>query len=98
MGAVTQWENWVIEQHIAPISAKDHHMALYIQFLADGTKSRSAIKETCNSIAWIHSMTGLASPTVLPFVEGYVGKLAKSAGKSNNEEGTSHPSHTGGNG
>ena len=42
-------------------------MALYIQFLADGTKSRSAIKEACNSIPWVHLMTGLASPTVSPF-------------------------------
>ena len=77
LGAFKRWENWVREQKIAPISAKDHHVALYIQFLADGTKSRSAIKEACNSIAWVHSMTGLAFPTVSPFVKAMLESLQR---------------------
>ena len=52
-------------------------MALYIQFLVDGTKSRSAIKEPCNSIPWVHSMTGQASPTVSPFVKAMLESLQR---------------------
>lgn len=52
-------------------------MALSIQFLADSTKSRSAIKEACNSIVWVHSMTGLASPTVSPFVKAMLESLER---------------------
>ena len=77
MGAFKRWENWAREQQIAPISAKDHHMALYIQFLADSTKSESVIKEACNSILWVHLMTGLASPTVSPIVKAMLESLQR---------------------
>ena len=81
LGAYKRWKSWASERHIAPIPAKDHHVALYIQFLADSTKSRSAIEEACNSIAWVHSTAGLSSPTVSPFVkatlEGLQRLLAK---------------------
>ena len=69
LGAFKRWKNWATEREIAPIPAKDHHVALYLQFLADSTKSRSAIEEACNSIAWVHSTAGLSSPTVSPFVK-----------------------------
>ena len=69
LGAFKRWKNWATERQIAPIPAKDHHVALYLQFLADSTKSRSAIEDACNSIAWVHSTAGLSSPTVSPFVE-----------------------------
>ena len=56
-------------------------MALYLQFLADSTKSKSAIEEACNSIAWVHLTAGLLSPTVSPFVkstlEGFQRLLVK---------------------
>ena len=61
--------------------AKNHHVALYIQFRADSTKSRSANEEACNPIAWVHSTAGLSFPTVSPFVkatlEGLQRLLAK---------------------
>ena len=62
LGAFKRWKSWASERQIAPMPAKDHHVALYIQFLADSTKSRSAIEEACNSIAWVHLMAGLSSP------------------------------------
>lgn len=56
-------------------------MWLYLQFLADSTKSKSTVEETCNSIAWVHSTAGLPSPTVSPFVkatlEGFLRLLTK---------------------
>ena len=77
LGAFKQRKSWATEQQIASIPAKDHHMALYIQFLADSTKSRTAIKEAYNSIAWVHSLTGLASPTVSPFVKAMLESLQR---------------------
>ena len=77
LGAFKRWKSWASERQIASMPAKDHHVALYIQFLADSTKSRSAIEEACNPIAWVHSMAGLSSPTVSPFVKATLEGLQK---------------------
>ena len=51
LGVFKRWKSWASERQIAPMPSKDHHMAIYVQLLADSTKSRSAIEEACNSIA-----------------------------------------------
>ena len=85
LGGFKRWKSWATEWQIAPIPAKDYHIALYLQFLADSTKSKSAVEEACNSIAWVHSTAGLPSPTVSPFVratlEGLQRLPARPAGK-----------------
>ena len=81
LGAFRRWKSWATGRQIVPVPAKEHHVALYLQFLADSTKSKSAVEEACNSIAWVHSTAGLPSPTVSPFVkatlEGFQRLLAK---------------------
>ena len=52
-------ESAALERRIAVIPVKDHHWAL----------SKSAVEETCNAIAWVHSTAGLVSPTTSPFVK-----------------------------
>ena len=51
-----------------PILAKDFEAALYLQQLADFSKSKAAVEEACNALAWAHCTSGLAQPTSSPFV------------------------------
>ena len=81
LGAFKRWKTWATERQISTIPVKDYHLALYLQFLADSTQSKSVIEEACNSVEWVHSTAGLSSPTVSPFVkatlEGLQRLLAK---------------------
>ena len=81
LGAFRRWKAWAMERRIAVIPVKDHHWALYLQYIADSSQSRSAVEEACNAIAWVHSTAGLLSPTTSPFVratlEGLQRLLAK---------------------
>ena len=47
----------------------------YLQHLGEQKQSRSAVEEACNSIAWAHSMAGLAPPTSTPFVKAMLEAL-----------------------
>ena len=42
---------------------------LYLQYLGEESKSKAAVEEACNAIAWIYSSAGLASLSAHPFVE-----------------------------
>ena len=46
----------------------DVHFALYLQHLADTTKSKAAVDEALISISWVHELSGLLSVTESPFV------------------------------
>ena len=52
-----------------------------LQHLADGLGSKSAVEEACNSLAWVHSIAGLLSPTVSPFVKATLEGLQRSLAK-----------------
>ena len=85
LGAFRRWKVWAAERRVTVIPVKDYHWALYLQFLADSSQSRSAVEEACNAIAWVHSTAGLLSPTTSPFVratlDGLQRLLAKPAVK-----------------
>lgn len=85
LSAFRRWKTWALQHGITVMPAKDHHVALYLQHLADGLGSKSAVEEACNSLAWVHSTAGLMSPTSSPFVkailEGLQRSLAKPASK-----------------
>jgi len=66
--------------------AKDHHIALYLQHLADGLASKSAVEEACNSLAWVHSTVGLVLPTGSPIVKAKLEGLQRSLAKSVNKK------------
>ena len=67
------------QYHIS--SHKPQHFVLYLQHLGETVKSKSAVEEACNALAWVHSMSGFASPSSHPFVkatlEGLQRKLAR---------------------
>ena len=49
--------------------AKGVHVALYLQHLGDTSQFKAAVEAACNTLAWVHSTTGLPSPTISPFVK-----------------------------
>ena len=51
-----------------PLPAKSSQLALYLQQLGDTTKSKASVEEAFNALAWVHSASGLPSPTLCPFV------------------------------
>ena len=81
VGAYKRWKAWCSQYSLNHVPAQTHHVALYMQYLADKTKSKAAVEEAYNALAWIHTCTGLKSPTSEPFLratlEGLQRLLAK---------------------
>ena len=86
LSAFRRWKSWALQHKISVIPAKDHHVALYLQHLADRVGSKSAVEEACNSLAWVHSTAGLVSPTVSPFVKATLEGLQRSLAKPVNKK------------
>ena len=86
LGAFKRWKAWALEKRMPVIPVKDYQWALYLQFLADSSQSKSAVEEACNAIAWVHSTAGIVSPTttsqfVKATLEGLQRLLARPAVK-----------------
>ena len=69
LGAFQRWETWASGYNFIPLPAKDYQVALYLQHLGDTSKSKAAVEEACNALAWVHSSSGLPSPTSCTFVQ-----------------------------
>ena len=69
LGAYRRWRTWATAHNLKPIPANPHEVALYLQHLAELSKSKAAVEEACNALSWIHSSAGLVSPMVDPFVK-----------------------------
>ena len=48
---------------------KPNEAVLYLQQVAEETRSKSAAEEACHALAWVHSTACLASPSSHPFVK-----------------------------
>ena len=66
-----RWRTWVADHKLDPIPAKPQEFVLYLQYLSEESKSKAAMEDTRNAIAWIHSSAGLASPSARPFVKAH---------------------------
>ena len=81
MGTFKRWKTWAATHHLEPIPVKPHLLALYLQHLAEQSKSKAAGEEACNALSWIHSSASLTPPLSDPFVkatlEGLQRLLAK---------------------
>lgn len=79
--AFRRWKTWAASYKLQPLPAKPHQFVLYLQHLAEESKSRAAVEEACNAVSWIHSSAGLISPMSDPFaratLEGLQRTLAK---------------------
>ena len=60
---------------------KPHLLALYLQHLAEQSKSKAAVEEACNASSWIYSSAGLTPPLSDPFVKAMLEGLQQSLAK-----------------
>ena len=81
LGAFRHWKVWATSHNLVPVPAKPHEVALYLQHLAEDTKSKSAAEEACHALAWVHSTAGLASPSLHPFAKATLEGLQRSLAK-----------------
>ncbi|XP_065916352.1 integrase/recombinase xerD homolog isoform X1 [Dysidea avara] len=81
LAAYKRWKSWAKRYGMPAIPAKEHHVGLYLQHLADTVGSKSAVEEACNSLAWVHSTAGLVSPSASPFVKAILEGLQRSLAK-----------------
>ena len=81
LGAYRRWKAWAVSHKLDPIPVKPHHLALYLQHLAELSKSKAAVEEACNALSWIHSSAGLTPPLVDPFVKATLEGLQRSLAK-----------------
>ena len=66
--AFRRWKDWAARYKFDSIPAKEHEFALYLQHLADTSKSRAVVEEACNALTWVHTTAGLPSPASFPFI------------------------------
>ena len=70
-----------MDHKLQPIPARPHEFALYLQYVGEQSASKSAIKEACNVLAWIHSTSGLDSPSAHPLVKATLAGLQRTLAK-----------------
>ena len=81
LGPFRRWKTWATSHSLASIPAKPHEVALYLQHVAEETRSKSAAEEACHALAWVHSTAGLSSPSSHPFVKATLEGLQRSLAK-----------------
>ena len=69
------WTGWAVRKRFP---AKPMHIALYLQYLANTVKSKSATSVAVNALAWAHRMAGMESPTENSLVRTVVDALDRS--------------------
>ena len=69
LGAFRRWKTWATSHNLVSIPAKPHEVALYLQHVAEETRSKSATEEACHALAWVYSTAGLSSPSSHQFVK-----------------------------
>ena len=87
-GAFKRWKIWAASHKLLAIPAKPHEFALYLQFIGEHSVSKSAVEEACNALSWVHSVSGLDSPTTHPRGESYIVRPATHFSQAGCEEGT----------
>ena len=70
-----------MDYKLQPIPARPHEFALYLQYVGEQSASKSAIEEACNALAWIHSTSGLDSPSAHPLVKATLAGLQRTLAK-----------------
>ena len=67
--AFRHWKEWASSHKLPSLPAESHHIALYLQHLADITSSKATVEEAVYAIAWAHSLAGVPSQTETPLIQ-----------------------------
>lgn len=77
--AFQRWKNWVA-RHAAEISVypvKEAHFALYLQYLAETSKSKATVEEAVNAIAWVQQLADHQPVSASPFIRATLAGLQR---------------------
>ena len=81
LGAFKHWRLWAMEHKLPVFPAVVHHIVLYMQHLAESTRSKAATEEAAYVLAWAHTMAGVTSSTENPFVKTALEGLRRTLSK-----------------
>ena len=85
LGAFRRWKQWALQHQLNPFPVKQHHLVLYLQHLAETTRSKATVEEAVYSMTWAHNLASIPSPTknflVSTTLEGLRRTLAKPVSK-----------------
>jgi len=73
--AFKRWKVWAVDHHLISIPANPHEFILYLQYLGEESRLKSAAKEAYNVISWVNSTSGLVSPANCPLVNATLSGL-----------------------
>ena len=80
--AVERWRNWAAtKSEISVLPVIDYQFVLYLQSMADSTRSIAAVMEAVNAIAWLHELSCLPVVTHSPIVRSVVAGLKRALAK-----------------
>ena len=81
VGAFQRWCRWALSHSLTVFPAKEQHIALYLQSIANRLESKSAAEEAVNAIDWAHSLAGLESPANSFFLQTVLQGIRRSCCK-----------------
>ena len=81
LGAFQRWRYWASTHNLPVFPAKEQHIALYLQSIANRLESKSAAEEAVNAINWAHTLAGLESPVNATFVQATLQGIRRSCCK-----------------
>ena len=76
-----RWKAWAQQHKLAVFPVEGTNLALYLQHLGDHLESKAAVEEAVNSLAWVHSLASLASPSNHPLVQVTLDGLKRALAK-----------------
>ena len=69
LGACRHWKAWASNHSLEVLPATEHHVAFYLQHVAETLNSRAAVEEAIYALAWIHDLAGVVSPTTAILIQ-----------------------------
>lgn len=86
-GAFCRWRKWAsVKSEIVPFPARPVHIALYLSFLIQKSKTSSPVEEAVNALSWAQRLACVEDPTGHPLVrqvlDGAMRMFAHEVGKS----------------
>ena len=61
--AFKRWKEWAKSHDLPIFPVKEAHLMLYMQSVGERTRSKSAVEEAYNALAWAHRIGDQQSPT-----------------------------------
>lgn len=76
--AFQRWKNWAARHaEVTVYPVKEAHFALYLQFLGKSSRSKAAVEEAVNAIAWVQQLAGHQPVSSSPFIRATLAGLQR---------------------